>query len=136
MVASVKSAIEKFKSLGATVAPVSVPLHKEAPLLWTCGLPLSGGRQSLLGDMDGRKQLYLTDRAELVGPKLTQAQFDALGPGASNMYVGYLWVQEKYGAKMQGKTMNLLKATSVSFRIYTSIFIYPSELINIIGRLR
>ncbi|KAI1774433.1 amidase signature enzyme [Hypoxylon cercidicola] len=112
VVASVKSAIEKFKSLGATVAPVSVPLHKEAPLLWTCGLPLSGGRQSLLGDMDGRKQLYLTDRAELVGPKLTQAQFDVLGPGASNMYVGYLWVQEKYGAKVQGKTMNLLKATS------------------------
>ncbi|KAI4864961.1 amidase signature enzyme [Hypoxylon rubiginosum] len=112
VVASVKSAIEKFKSLGATVAPVSVALHKEAPLLWTCGLPLPGGRQSLLGDMDGRKQLYLTDRAELVGPKLTQAQFDALGPGASNMYIGYLWFQEKYGAKVQGKTMNLLKATS------------------------
>ncbi|KAI0378488.1 amidase signature enzyme [Hypomontagnella monticulosa] len=115
VVASVKSAIEKFESLGATVAPVSVPLHKDAPMLWTCALPLSGGRQSLLGDMDGRKQLYLTDRAELVGPKLTQAQFDALGPGASNMYAGYLWIQEKYGAKVQGKAMNLLKATSDAY---------------------
>ncbi|KAI1138381.1 amidase signature enzyme [Hypoxylon sp. FL0543] len=115
VVESVKSAIEGFKSLGAEVAPISVPLHKEAPLLWTCALPLSGGRQSLLGDMDGRKQLYLTDRAELVGPRLTQAQFDALGPGASNMYMGYLWIQEKYGAKVQGKAMNLLKATSDAY---------------------
>ncbi|KAI2607794.1 amidase signature enzyme [Hypoxylon sp. NC1633] len=115
VVSSVQSAIENLKSLGARVSPVSVPLHKEAPLLWTCGLPLSGGRQSLLGDMDGRKQLHLTDRAELVGSKLTQTQFDALGPGASNMYVGYLWIQEKYGAKLQGKVMNLLKATSDAY---------------------
>ncbi|OTB18605.1 hypothetical protein K445DRAFT_314483 [Daldinia sp. EC12] len=115
VVASVRSAINKFKSLGAEVDSVSVPLHKEAPLLWTCALPLSGGRQSLLGDMDGRKQLYLTDRAELIGPKLSQAQFDALGPGASNMYIGYLWMQEKYGAKIQGKAMNLLKASSDAY---------------------
>ncbi|KAK6951548.1 hypothetical protein Daesc_006069 [Daldinia eschscholtzii] len=115
VVASVRSAINKFKALGAEVNPVSVPLHKEAPLLWTCALPLSGGRQSLLGDMDGRKQLYLTDRAELIGPKLSQAQFDALGPGASNMYIGYLWMQEKYGAKIQGKAMNLLKASSDAY---------------------
>ncbi|KAI1099337.1 amidase signature enzyme [Jackrogersella minutella] len=115
VVGSVESAIEKFKTLGATVAPVSVPLHKQAPLLWTCALPLSGGRQSLLGDMDGRKQLYLTDRAELVGPSLTQSQFDSLGPGASNMYMGYLWIQEKYGAKVQGKAMNLLKATNDAY---------------------
>ncbi|KAI2777994.1 putative amidase [Daldinia loculata] len=115
VVTSVKSAIEKFKSLGAEVASVSVPLHKEAPLLWACALPLPGGRQSLLGDMDGRKQLYLTDRAELIGSKLTQSQFDALGPGASNMYIGYLWIQEKYGAKVQGKAMNLLKATSDAY---------------------
>lgn len=117
VVQSVKSAIDKFKSLGASVAPVSVPLHKDAPLLWTCALPLSGGRQSLLGDLDGRKQFYLTDRADLIGPKLTQRQFNALGPGASNMYMGYLWIQEKYGAKIQGKTMNLLKVTNVRIHI-------------------
>lgn len=115
VVQSVKSAIDKFKSLGASVAPVSVPLHKDAPLLWTCALPLSGGRQSLLGDLDGRKQFYLTDRADLIGPKLTQRQFNALGPGASNMYMGYLWIQEKYGAKIQGKTMNLLKVTNDAY---------------------
>ncbi|KAI1463435.1 putative amidase [Daldinia caldariorum] len=115
VVASVRSAVEKFKSLGADVASVSVPLHKEAHRLWNCASPLSRGRQSLLGDTDGRKQLYLTDRAELVGSKLSQAQFDALGPGASNLYVGYLWMQEKYGAKVQGKATNLLKATSDAY---------------------
>ncbi|KAH9884228.1 amidase signature enzyme [Xylariomycetidae sp. FL2044] len=115
VVSSVKSAIDQFVNLGATIAPVSIPLHKDAPLLWMCGLPLAGGREALLGDMDGRKQLHLTDRAELVGPKLTQAQFDALGPGASNMYMSYLWIQEKYGAKLHGKCMNLLKITSDAY---------------------
>ncbi|KAI5865204.1 amidase signature enzyme [Durotheca rogersii] len=115
VVASVKSAIEGLKTLGATVEPASVPLHKGAPLLWTCGLPLAGARQSLLGDMDGRKQLYMTDRAELVGSRLTQRQFDALGPGASNVYISYLWVQETYGAKLHGQVMNLLKATSDAY---------------------
>ncbi|KAI8957046.1 putative amidase [Daldinia sp. FL1419] len=112
---SVKSAIEKFKSLGAEVGSVSLPLHKEAPLLWTCALPLPGGQQGLLNDANGRKQLYLTDRAELLGSKLTQSQFDALGPGASNMYVAYLWMKEKYGAKLQGRVMNRLKAASDAY---------------------
>ncbi|KAI1204606.1 amidase signature enzyme [Annulohypoxylon truncatum] len=115
VVESVRSAIDKFKSLGAEVVPMSVPVHKDGPLLWTCALPLSGGRQSLLGDLDGRKQLYFTDRADLVGPKLTQRQFDALGPGASNLYLGYLWIQEKYGAKVQGQAMNLLKAVNDAY---------------------
>ncbi|KAL7624933.1 hypothetical protein AAE478_004147 [Parahypoxylon ruwenzoriense] len=115
VVASVKSAIDKFTLLGATVVPVSVPLHKGAPLLWTCAAPLPAGRQSLLSDLDGRKQLYMTDRADFASSKLTQNQFDSLGPGASNMYVGYLWVQEKYGPKLQGRAMNLLKATSDAY---------------------
>lgn len=113
VVSSVQSAIEKFKSLGATVSSVSVPLHLVAPLAWTCALPLPGGRQSLLGDIYGRKQLYLTDRAGLIGAKLTQEQFEALGPGAANLYVQYLWVQEKYNAEVHGKAMNLLKGISV-----------------------
>ncbi|KAI0003565.1 amidase signature enzyme [Xylariaceae sp. FL0662B] len=115
VVDSVRSAIDKLGTLGASVSTASVPLHKGAPVLWTCALPLPGGRQSLFGDMDGRKQLCLTDRADLLGQKLTQAQFDALGPGASNMYLGYLWIQEKYGAKLQGRCMNLLKATSDAY---------------------
>ncbi|KAI2463396.1 amidase signature enzyme [Annulohypoxylon bovei var. microspora] len=115
VVESVQSAVEKFKSLGATVAPVSVPLHKDASLVWSCALPLPGGRQALLGDLYGRRQLYLTDRANMVGPRLTQQQFDALGPGASNLYLGCMWVQEKYGAKVHGKAMNLLKAANNAY---------------------
>ncbi|KAI0124019.1 putative amidase [Xylariales sp. AK1849] len=115
VIQSVRTAAEKFTSLGATVSEVSVPLHKDAPVVWTCGLPLAGGRQALLGDMDGRKQLHLTDRAEKMGDKLTQAQFDALGPGASNMYMGFLWIQEKYGAKLHGKCMNLMKSISDAY---------------------
>ncbi|KAI1857727.1 hypothetical protein JX265_011142 [Neoarthrinium moseri] len=112
---SVKSAIEKFASLGATVSEVSVPLHKEAPTVWMCAVQLAGTRQGILGDLQGRKQLHFTDRAELVGSQLTQAQFDKLGPGASNFYLGSLWVQEKYGAKLHGKCMNLMKAISDAY---------------------
>ncbi|CAJ2510493.1 Uu.00g133020.m01.CDS01 [Anthostomella pinea] len=115
VVASVRSAIDKFRALGATVTSVSVPLHKEAPIPWMCAIPLSGAREALLGDVHGRKQLHLTDRAELVGTKLTQAQFDALGPGAANMYMGYLYVQEVYGPKLHGRCMNFLKTLSDAY---------------------
>ncbi|KAI1499578.1 amidase signature domain-containing protein [Biscogniauxia marginata] len=115
VVASVRAAVDKFQTIGATVTSVSVPLHREALVLWICALPLAGAREALLGDMDGRKQLHFTDRADLIGPQLTQAQFDALGPGAATMYVQYLWIQEKYGAKLHGKCMNLLKNISDAY---------------------
>ncbi|KAI0470760.1 amidase signature enzyme [Xylariaceae sp. FL0804] len=114
--AAVRSAVAKLgDQLGAHVADVSVPLHRQAPLVWRCGLPLSGAREALLGDPHGRKQLHFTDRAELVGPRLTQKQFDALGPGAANLYVGCLWVQEKYGAKLHGRCMNIMKLISDAY---------------------
>ncbi|ORY70901.1 amidase signature enzyme [Pseudomassariella vexata] len=112
---TVKAAVKKLESLGAAVSEVSVPQHKIAPTVWTGALPLAGGRQAILGDMDGRKQLHFTDRAAKLDAQLTQAQFDALGPGASNMYMGYLWVQEKHGAKLQGKCMNLIKSISDAY---------------------
>ncbi|KAI0598799.1 amidase signature domain-containing protein [Biscogniauxia sp. FL1348] len=116
VVAKVREAVERLAELGAAVRPVSVPLHAEAPVPWMCALPLAGAREGLLGDLGGRKQLHMTDRTELVGgPQLKQEQFDALGPGAANMYVGYLWVREKYGAKLHGKCMNVLKKISDAY---------------------
>jgi len=126
VVASVRSAVAKFSELGAAVTNVSVPKHKEAPLVWVCSVPLPSGRTTMLGESHGRKQLYHTDRSDLIGARLTQAQFDALGPGASNLYVGFLWVREKYGPKLHGKCLNLLKAISVCESVYSVLsFVLP-----------
>ncbi|KAK5677960.1 hypothetical protein LTS10_009844 [Elasticomyces elasticus] len=101
------SAITKFTDLGATVTTISVPSH--SALVWACSLPIAGGRQGTLGDATGRKGLYLNDRVPIVSGKLTQAAFDALGPGARNQYLRFMFVEEKYGAGLHGKCMNLLR---------------------------
>lgn len=123
IVKCVQAAVEKFKALGADVSSVSVPEHKLASLVWMSSISLPGGRQALLGGMEGRKQLYMTDRLALVGSRLTQQQFDALGPGAVNLYLNYLWLSEKYGSAHQGKCMNLQKFISVSHSFSEPSFI-------------
>ncbi|KAJ2988162.1 hypothetical protein NUW58_g4124 [Xylaria curta] len=108
--ASVRAAAERLSELGATVSSISVPKHIEAAIAWGCSVPASGPRGALLADSIGRKELEFTDRCDLVGDKLTQAQFDALGPGASYMYLAYLWAQKRYGPKLHARCTNLFKA--------------------------
>lgn len=107
------SAVAKFSDLGAKVTEVSVPSHSTAAIVWMCSIPIAGGRQSLLGDMSGRKQLYFADRVN-GGGQLSQSAFDALGPGAQNLWVRYLYLVEKYGPKLHAKCSNLLRKISVS----------------------
>ncbi|KAH8887190.1 amidase signature enzyme [Thozetella sp. PMI_491] len=115
IVKCVRAAVDKFEALGAQVAPISIPEHKLASLVWMSSIALPAGRQALLGGMEGRKQLYMTDRLALVGPRLTQQQFDSLGPGAANLYLNHLWFSEKYGPAHQGKCMNLQKFISDAY---------------------
>lgn len=114
IVKCVKAAVDKFEGLGASVSTVSIPEHKLASLVWMGSIGIPGGQQALLGGMSGRKQLYMTDRLSLVGPRLTQEQFDSLSPGAVNLYLNHLWLSEKHGLAHQGKCMNLQKFISVS----------------------
>lgn len=104
-------AIDVFERLGATITPISIPLHKDAAVTWMCALPLPGAPTALLNDSMGRKQLHLTDRETL--SQLTQEQFDALGPGAQNLYMRYLFMKHTYGAKLHGKCTNLLRKINV-----------------------
>lgn len=125
VVASVRAAAEKFSQLGATVTEVSVPSHRMGSVVWACGLPIAGGRQAIFGDIDGRKQLAMTDRCGLISTKrLNQREFDSMGPGGRNMYVRWLYLEEKYGAKLQGKCANLVKGITVSR--YVSHLSFPS----------
>lgn len=115
VVTSVKAAAQKFSQLGAQVQEVSVPAHHTGHVIWTCGLPIAGGRQAIFGDIDGRKQLSMTDRTGLVTPKrLSQREFDALGPGCRNLYIRWLYCEEKYGPALQGRVGNLAKGLTVS----------------------
>lgn len=115
VIASVKAAAEKFANLGATVKEISVPAHHMGPAIWACALPIAGGRQAIFGDIDGRKQLAMTDRGALVTPKrLSQREFDAMGPGAKVLYLKWLYCEEKYGPALHGKVTNLVKGLTVS----------------------
>ncbi|OQV05490.1 hypothetical protein CLAIMM_10220 isoform 3 [Cladophialophora immunda] len=124
------SAISDLKEMGAEVVEVSVPNHEHICIIWMCALPLRGGREALLGDTTGRKQLELTDRgtaaAPAMGPSekalLSQEFFDALGPGAQNLYMRYLYVNDKYGAGLHAKCTNLLnKATQAYDAVLGSV---------------
>lgn len=119
IVKCVKAAVDKFEALGATVLSVSIPEHKLASLVWMSSIGMPGGQQALLGGMQGRKQLYMTDRLALLGSRLTQEQFDSLSPGAINLYLNHLWLSEKHGMAHQGKCMNLQKFISVGYPLYS-----------------
>lgn len=120
VIASVKAAAEKFAKLGATVKEISVPAHHTGPTIWACALPIAGGRQAIFGDIDGRKQLAMTDRGALVTPKrLSQREFDAMGPGAKVLYLKWLYCEEKYGPALHSKVTNLVKGLTVgTFQTY------------------
>ncbi|KIW82922.1 hypothetical protein Z517_02165 [Fonsecaea pedrosoi CBS 271.37] len=124
------SAISDLKELGAEVVEVSVPTHDHISVIWMCALPLRGAREALLGDTTGRKNLELTDRVAPVAPAmgpsekafLSQDFFDALGPGAQNLYMRYLYVNAKYGASLHAKCTNLLaKATQAYDAVLASV---------------
>ncbi|KAJ4396066.1 hypothetical protein N0V93_000283 [Gnomoniopsis smithogilvyi] len=116
VIASVKAAADKFAALGATVKEVSVPAHHSGHTIWNCGLPIAGGRQAIFGDIDGRKQMVMTDRGALVTPKLlSQREFDAMGPGCRLLYLKWLYCEEKYGPALQGKVINLVKGLTDAY---------------------
>ncbi|RDW73528.1 amidase signature (AS) enzyme-3 [Coleophoma cylindrospora] len=113
--AACQAAIEKYKSLGAEVKSISIPLHKESGMIWMVALPMAGTTQGLLANPTGRKQLLFPDRATSVGPKLSQEAFDALGPGGQNIYLRGLFLQERFGAPLHARCTNLLRKLADSY---------------------
>lgn len=124
------SAVSDLKAMGAEVIEVSVPDHQQICITWMCALPLRGAREALLGATTGRKQLELTDRGPIAAPAkgpngqalLSQAVFDSFGAGAQNLYMRYLFVNQKYGAGLHAKCTNLLnKATQAYDAVLGSV---------------
>ena len=108
------SAVSKLKDLGAEITDVSIPTHFAASLVWMCSISIAGTRQGFFADMSGRKQLYMIDRILASGQPMSQETFDALGPGAQNCYIRYLYLIEKYGPQVHAKCSNLQRKANVS----------------------
>ena len=108
-----KAAVEKLATLGADVKSVSIPGHLTAAEVWMISLPISGTETALLGNPKGRKMLHLLDRAPL--EKLTDEQFQKLGPGAQNLYMRYLYMQSKWGSLIHAKSNNLLRKVNDAY---------------------
>jgi len=59
-------------------------------------LPLSGTTQGLLSNPSGQKQLLFSECSSAISSQLSQAAFDALGPGGQNIYLRGLFLKERY----------------------------------------
>ena len=108
------SAVDELKELGAEMTNVSIPSHLNGALLWVCSIPIAGVRQGLFSDMSGRKQHFMIDRILSSSNPVSQKAFDALGPGAQNNYIRYLYLVEKHGPELHAKCSNLLRQLNVS----------------------
>lgn len=114
------SAVSRFKDLGAELVEITIPSHLTAAIVWMCSIPTAGVRQGFFTDLTGRKELYLLDRIESSGIPMPQSAFDALGPGARNTYIRYLYLEAKYGPQLHAKCTNLLRKISASILVARS----------------
>ncbi|CAK7227157.1 hypothetical protein SBRCBS47491_006474 [Sporothrix bragantina] len=105
--AKVLDAADKFRSLGAEVVEVSIPLHTVAGHIVNCALRSGAAQQGYLGKACGRRALYLTDLAEKMTP-MDQPKFDKMfATSKFSMMSGmYLW---KNHPTLYGKAMNLYR---------------------------
>lgn len=71
----VLSAADKFRSLGAEVVDISVPLHTVAGHIVNCALRPAASQQAYLGKASGRRALYMTDLTDKMCP-MDQDKFD------------------------------------------------------------
>ena len=105
--AKVLEAAERFKSLGAEVKEVSVPLHTLAGHIVNCALRPTASQQGYLGKACGRRALYMTDLAEKLTP-MDQTKFDKMFSTSKFSLISGLYVWKNHPT-LYGKAMNLYR---------------------------
>ena len=108
-------AVDKLRALGVEVKQISIPMHTQGSILWMCNTPIAGAQTGLLSNGSNRKQLMFLDRLLATGAALSQEAFDALGPGAQNMFLRSLLLNKKYGGQLPAKCTNLLRKLSNAY---------------------
>ncbi|KAF4636357.1 hypothetical protein G7Y89_g1721 [Cudoniella acicularis] len=120
--AASRAAIAKLGDLGTELKEISIPLHKESGMIWMVALPIAGTAQGLLANPAGRKQHLFPERSTQVGKELSQAAFDALGPGGQNIYLRGLFLQKIFGAPLHARCTNLLRKLNDEYeRVFRDI---------------
>ncbi|KAF4122319.1 amidase [Geosmithia morbida] len=97
-------AVQRLKDVGAVIEPISVPLHKEGPSVWTVQQRISGAA-GIMGRASGRRGLYLTEFEKTRLP-WTQARFDKLFHSTKNTVINGLYLTERFPG-LYGKTVNI-----------------------------
>ena len=105
---TVRAAAEKYRELGATVEEVSVPLHSQGLMIWVFATRTASLQTAVFNHPVGRRQVYMTDLWEKMVP-VTQEGFDNMFTATKNVVINSLWLEEKYGSKLYGKAINLIR---------------------------
>ena len=100
----VLSAVESFKSLGASVTQVSLALHLEGPAVWTIQQRIAG-TLGMLGYAHGRRGLHST-KYEATRQPWTNETFQKLFPSTKNTIINGLSLIRNYPG-IYVKTMNI-----------------------------
>lgn len=111
----VLEAIDKFSGLGADVKECSVPAHCIGQMIWGVATFAGSYRQSAMGQSQGRKQVYMTERIDRC--KVGQEEFDYAGAGTKNMMLSGMFLEKHYGPSLYGKCKNLLRKLNVGVHV-------------------
>ena len=100
------AAADRYRSLGATVEEVSIPLHTSASTIWT-GISKLGGYLNKTLALGARRGFQLNDLGAKLWP-LTQCMWDAAIPPTKNIYLNGAYAQDlKKFPGLMGKASNL-----------------------------
>jgi amidase len=100
------AAADRFRSLGATVSEVSVPMHPTASAVWT-GISKLGGYMNKTLALGGRRGYALNDLNRKLWP-VNQGMWDNAIPSTKNIYLNGAYAQDmKRFPGLLGKAGNL-----------------------------
>ena len=111
----VREALEKIRSLGATVEEVSIPMHSVGPALWT-PIGTEGLTQTMMwGDGYGvsRPDLYVTSLMDF--HRNWRSRANELSETTKLLFMAGTYIRNYYGSRYYGKAMNLTRMLTAAY---------------------
>lgn len=99
-------AVDRYRKLGATVSPISIPIHSKGPAIWT-GVSKVGGYLTKMNGYNGRRGHAMHELNSLFAKALNSPdQWDKAYVATKNIYVNGAYAEKKFPA-LQAKATNL-----------------------------
>ncbi|KAK3719715.1 hypothetical protein LTR37_004252 [Vermiconidia calcicola] len=109
-----QNAVKGFEKAGATVAEISVPLHKKGPTIWT-GVSKIGGYLTKLYGAPGHRSHNMHELNSLILEALhCQSGWDNAYSASKNIYLNGVWAEQRHPALL-AKAMNLSRQLRDSY---------------------